>query len=158
MACNFVRAAGVSGGVIKRILVAILAGMFSTPAHASDVPVNYAGHYEVADKHPGRIFRLNLSQNGSRVHATFFAADRDAGAKPTGEGDGRVDDRGVLQFKFKDSLANEGTATLEPFNDSYRFELRITKFIDPGPLHFYGVLTMKRMPETPLKDVASGAP
>jgi hypothetical protein len=27
---------------------------------------------------------------------------------------------------------------------AYRFELRVTKFTDPGALHFYGVISMKK--------------
>jgi hypothetical protein len=147
---------GVSRGVIKRIIFVVLAGMLPTLAHASDVRVNYTGHYEVVDKHPERIFTLYLNQSGSRVHVTFSAADlNDAGARPTGEGDGRVNDRGILKFKFKDNFANEGVATLEPAKNYYRFEMRITKLINPGPLHFYGVLIMKKASDELQKRVSS---
>ena len=131
--------------MIKRILVVILAGLLPTLAHASGGPVNYAGHYELADKHPGRIFTMDLSQSGSRVHVMFYASTQgDLEAQPTGEGRGRVNDRGILEFTFKDNFANEGTATLAPAGKGYRVELRVTKFVDPSPLHFYGVLTVKK--------------
>jgi hypothetical protein len=132
---------------MKRLLLFVLfAAALPTVAHASDAKkINYTGHYEAADKHPGRVFRLDLAQKGSRVHATFFACDlANGGPKPTGEGDGRVNDEGILKFKFKDNLADEGTATFEPAGKTYRFELRVTKFTDPGALHFYGVISMKK--------------
>src|ERR1700683_1534710 len=119
--------------------------MLPTLAHASDVPVNYTGHYELVDNHPERVFTFDMSQNGSRVHVTFCAAVLNGpGAKPTGEGGGRVNDRGVLDFTFKDNFANEGAATFEPANNGYRVEMRVTRFVDPAPLHFYGVLIMKK--------------
>ena len=132
----------------KRILVVMLAAILPTLAHASGVPVNYAGHYELVDHHPERVFTLDLSQSGTRVHVTFSAADPgDPVAKPTGEGQGRVNGRGILEFTFKDNFANEGTATLAPANDRYRVEMRITKFVDPAPLHFYGALLLKKTPD-----------
>jgi hypothetical protein len=132
---------------MKRLLLLLLASALPIFAHASDSQkINYTGHYEAADKSPGRVFKLTLMQKGTRVHAIFFAADLNTGGpKPTGEGDGRVDDKGVLQFKFKDNLADEGTAMLEPAGRTYRFELRVTKFTDPGALHFYGVISMKKI-------------
>jgi hypothetical protein len=143
--------------VIRRTLLVILAGLLSTLAHASDAPVDYSGHYELVDRHPERIFTLDLTQKGSRVHVVFFAAIlNDPGAKPIGQGEGRINDRGVLQFTFKDNFLNEGTATIEPVNDDFRVEMRITKFVDPAPLHFYGALTMKKKPDTSLKIVSSG--
>jgi hypothetical protein len=143
--------------VIKRILVIILTGMLPTLAYASAVSVNYAGHYELVDNHPDRIFTLDLSQSGSRVKVAFFAAVlNDPGAKPSGKGLGRVNEQGVLEFTFKDSFANEGIGTLEPASNGYRIEMRITKFVDPAPLHFYGDLTMKRTSDKLQKIVSSG--
>jgi hypothetical protein len=142
---------------VKRLLLVLLACVLPTFTHASDAKNNYTGHYEAADKHPGRVFRLDLTQKGSRVHATFFACDlNNGGPKPAGEGDGRVNDRGILQFKFKDNLANEGTATFEHAGNAYRFELRVTKFVDPGVLHFYGVISMKKTGDpAPLTNVTA---
>lgn len=119
--------------------------MLPVSAYASTGPVNYAGHYELVDNHPDRVFTLDLSQSGSRVKIAFFAAVlNDPGAKPEGKGLGRVNSRGILNFTFKDSFANEGTGTLEPAGDGYRIEMRITKFVDPAPLHFYGDLTVRK--------------
>ena len=146
----------VLGYVIKRIFGVILAGMLPTLAYASDKPVNYTGHYELVDNHPDRIFTLDLSQSGSRVKVVFFAEVRnDPGAKPAGKGLGRVNDQGILEFTFKDSFANEGSGTLEPANNGYRIEMRITKFVDPAPLHFYGDLTLRRTSDKLQKIVSS---
>ena len=114
-------------------------------AFAAERP-NFAGYYEPATPSSGRIFKLSLTQDGSRVHAVFCASDAgDPDSQPTGEGDGRVNSDGVLEFKFKDSHENKGTATLVHEKDHYRFEMRVTKIADAAPLHFYGVLTMKRV-------------
>lgn len=134
----------------KPILFVIFAALLPVLAHASNAALNYNGHYELVDNHVNRVFTLDLSQSGSSVHGTFCAADPgDPAAKPTGEGKGRVNGHGVLEFTFKDSFANEGTATLEPAGNGYRFEMRITKFVDPAPLHYYGALTLKKTSDSP---------
>jgi len=136
---------GVSNRVIKHALFAILAGMLSLVAQASSDTTNFTGHYELVDSRAGRVFTLDLNQTGSRVHITFFAAIQGVpGAKPAGEGEGRVTGDGNLEFTFKDDFGNEGSATLTPADHKYQLQMRIEKFVDPGPLHFYGTLAMKK--------------
>ncbi len=140
----------------RHLLFVVLAGLLPVLARAGDGPANYTGHYELADNHPGRTFTMDLSQTGSRVHVIFCAsAVGDPEAKPVGEGKGRVNHDGVLEFTFKDNFANEGSATFSPpQNGNYQVEIRVTKFIDPSPLHFYGVLTVKKTSDT-LQKVAA---
>jgi hypothetical protein len=129
-------------GLRMAVIVAALAATFS--GLASSTKTTYNGHYELADAKAARMFSLDVKQTGSRADVAFSAAMADgSGAAPDGEGKGRVED-GVLSFDFKDSFNNEGTCTLESRNDGYHLSMTVTKVVDPGPLHFYGNILLKK--------------
>ena len=145
--------------MIPRLVVVLLAGLLPLLARASDAPVNYAGHYELVDTHPERVFRLDLQPSGSRFKLVFFAAiTNQDGAQPKGRGLGRVNGDGVLEFTFHDDFGNEGTGTLtrtDVVSQSYHLEMRVTQFVDPGPLHFYGALTMHKISDAAPKSAVA---
>jgi hypothetical protein len=129
------------------MIVAVLFGTLSGRASATET--NYNGHYELVDAKAARIFTLDVRQTGSRADVSFSAAMADgSGAAPDGTGKGRVED-GVLSFAFKDSFNNEGTCTFESRNDGYHLSMTVTKVVDPGPLHFYGTVLLKKISDKP---------
>jgi len=134
-------------GLRMAVIAAALFGTLS--GHASSTETNYNGHYELVDAKAARTFTLDVRQTGSRADVSFSAAMADgSGAAPDGTGKGRVED-GVLSFAFKDSFNNEGTCTLESRNDGYHLSMTVTKVLDPGPLHFYGTVLLKKTSDKP---------
>jgi len=133
-----------------RMAVLVAAALLGTlSGRASSTGTNYGGHYELTDAKAARTFTLDVRQTGSRADVSFSAAMADgSGAAPDGAGKGRVED-GVLSFAFTDSFNNEGTCTLESRNDGYHLSMTVTKVVDPGPLHFYGNVLLKKTSHKP---------
>jgi hypothetical protein len=125
------------------LILALSAAVHADPAGQTD----YSGHYELAaGAKASRTFTLDVTQKPKQSEAkiSFSAAMSDgSGSAPDGDGKGEVED-GVLNFKFKDSFNNEGTATLTEKKGKYLLSLTLTKVVDPGPLHFYGNMALVR--------------
>ena len=103
-------------------------------------PVDFTGHYELADAHADRSFSLDITQTGTKTDLSFSASMNDgSGAAPDGDGKGKMDTPGILTFTFKDSFENEGIGTLEFKKDGYHLKLTATKVVEPRPLRFYGL-------------------
>ncbi len=132
------------------LLVAIGFTATSPFLHASPPPGAFAGNYELAGNRSDRTFSLEIKpdSHSHRYKISFSAAMADgSGAAPDADGTGKLED-GVLSFKFKDSFANEGTATLQPkpHSDVYQLDMVVTKMAEASPLHFYGTLLLKKIP------------
>lgn len=134
---------------IVRALAVILAATTGI-AHAAPPPA-FDGNYELAGHRTDRTFSLAITHEGHdtrHVKVSFSAAMADgSGAAPDADGSGKIRD-GVLSFKFKDSFANEGTATLspKPHTDIYQLDMVVTKVAEASPLHFYGTLLLRKVP------------
>jgi len=129
------------------ILITVLVGALSGQALATET--NYNGHYELIDAKKSRTFSLEVKQTGTRADVSFSAAMADgSGAAPDGTGKGHVED-GVLTFTFTDSFSNEGTCTLESKPGGFHLSMTMTRVVDPGPLHFYGNLALKKTSDKP---------
>jgi hypothetical protein len=98
-------------------------------------------------------FELRIMQTGSRAHVEFTAAFGDGhSAAPDGDGDGTVSATGVLNFHWRDSFFNEGTATLRPKGkSSYMLSMHPTKIVEQRPLQLYGDAVSLTKKSTPAK-------
>jgi hypothetical protein len=129
-------------------LCALLLGLFLTvPASAAPtVKPDYSGNFVLAGKRTDRAFFLAVDLKGRRAKVNFSASMVDgSGASPDAEGAGKIEDD-VLNFKFKDSFANEGTCKLRllPGTSIYQLDMVVTKVVEPSPLHFYGTLQLQK--------------
>ena len=130
------------------LLVTLTLAMAPASAEAKPAP-NYAGSYELAGKRTDRVFSLDVKLTGRRAQVSFSAAMADgSGAAPDAAGTGKVADD-ILTFKFKDSFDNEGTCKLQylPNSDLYQLDMVVTKVVESSPLHFYGTLQLKKVPD-----------
>jgi hypothetical protein len=127
-----------------QILLVLSAGLLGG-VEAQAGTVNYTGHYELADAKADYVFSLNVTQTGTKADVSFSASMADgSGAAPDGDGKGDVDAHGTLQFKFKDSFANEGTGTLTSSADGYHLKMDPTTTVDPRAVRFYGDVLLKK--------------
>ncbi len=119
-------------------------------AGARAAAADYTGHYELANTKADYAFSLDVTQTGSEVHLTFSASMTDgSGAAPDGDGQGRINPAGTLEFTFKDSFDNAGSGTLVPGPEGYHLKLNPTTVADPRVLHLYGDAVLKKTADKP---------
>jgi hypothetical protein len=134
--------------LLPLLLMATL--VLAIPAHAAPAP-SFNGNYELAGKRTDRVFSLEVKQSGKRATINFSASMADgSGAAPDADGSGKIED-GVLSFKFKDTFENEGTCKLQYQSSTnvYQLDMVVTKVVESRPLHFYGTLLLRKIPEQP---------
>ena len=62
--------------------------------------IDFTGHYELV-RSAKTAFAFDVQQNGNSAAISFSAAHQDgSGAAPDGDGKGRLNSRGELEFKF----------------------------------------------------------
>jgi hypothetical protein len=99
---------------------------------------NYTGHYETPASKTDWSFSLDVTQTGSKATVTFSAGMADgSGAAPDGGGDGKIDAKGALRFKFSDSFGNEGAGVLTKGKDGYHLSMNVTKEVESRAMIFY---------------------
>jgi hypothetical protein len=133
---------------ILQALFAMTALALAIPAHAAPAP-NFNGNYELAGNRTDRVFSLEVTQSGTRAKISFSASMADgSGAAPDADGAGKIA-HGVLSFKFKDSFDNEGACKLQYQSATgvYQLDMVVTKVVESPPLHFYGTLLLKKIPD-----------
>ena len=115
-------------------------------ACATDKPaIDFSGHYELA-KSSKAVFAADVQQKGTTAAVSFSASRQDgSGAAPDGDGKGRLNSRGELEFKFSDSFENTGTATLRRKGNVFRLSMKMTKVVEPRAVVFYGDHLLKRV-------------
>ena len=101
---------------MRVLIAAAILSISCTSAFAQtpdkSTPVNFTGHYELADTTSDRSISLDITQTGIKAAISFSAAMNDgSGAAPDGDGIGKVNKAGVLRFTFTDSFNNECSPT-----------------------------------------------
>jgi hypothetical protein len=113
-------------------------------------PVDYTGHYELADAKADSVFAIDITQTGTTAEVSFSAAMVDgSGAAPDGEGHGAINAAGVLTFTFKDSFDDAGTGTLAAGPHGYILKLDPTTVAEPRTLRFYGTVLLNKTADKP---------
>jgi len=134
---------------MKRLLaLAFLAVAFA--AHAADPTADsLTGHYELTKKGKSSL-TFDVLQKGKSATTSFSAANVDgSGAAPDGDGEGTLNAKGELEFKWTDTFDNAGTGTFRRDGKVYHLSLKPTKVNEPRAMVFYGDLTLKRTSTKP---------
>ena len=108
----------------------------------------FAGEY--ADKHylnGSAVFQMSIEGSGNSTQVWYSAIRHDAqGAAPEGQGVGRDNGKGTLEFKFEDSCHNSGTGTITKSGDDIVVSMKTTRKVDAGCAAFYGAnMRLKRV-------------
>lgn len=134
---------------MKRFLIlAVLA--ITAAAHAADPTADsLTGHYELAKKSNSPL-SFDVQQKGKSATTSFSAGHADgSGAAPDGDGEGTLNAKGELEFKWTDTFDNAGTGTLRHDGKLYHLSLKPTKVAEPRAVVFYGEITLKRTSTKP---------
>ena len=87
-----------------------------------------------------------MQQKGKTAKTSFSAGHADgSGAAPDGDGEGALNAKGELEFKWTDTFDNAGTAILRRDGKQFHLSMKTTKTTDPRALVFYGEITLKRL-------------
>ena len=143
--------AGAAGMTALPNLLLAVGALFLGAMAAPAAPVDYTGHYELADTKSDSVFALDVTQTGAKATVSFSAAmvDGSAGAAPDGDGQGALDATGALTFTFKDSFDDAGTGTLTAGPHGYILQLDPTTVAEPRTLRFYGTVRLKKLADQP---------
>jgi hypothetical protein len=134
---------------IGLLIASIFWAWLCVPAALASAP-NYTGHYETPASKTDWSFSLDVTQTGSKATITFSAGMADgSGAAPDGDGGGKLDAKGALQFTFKDSFDNEGTGTLVAGKNGYQLTMNVTKGVEPRALVFYQEIILIKKSDKP---------
>jgi len=110
---------------------------------------SFTGHYELA-KSTKSPFALDVLMKDKTATTSFSAGHADgSGAAPDGDGEGTLNAKGELEFKWTDTFDNAGTATLRRDGKFYHLSMKPGKVADPRALVFYGEITLKRLSTKP---------
>jgi hypothetical protein len=100
---------------------------------------SFAGEY--ADKkfiNGQGVFQMSLEQNGKNISVFFSAAHSDGhGAAPEADGTGTLTSKGMVEFKWEDSLKNAGTGTIARSGNDVIVSIKTTRVADARCLEFY---------------------
>ena len=134
-------------------LTSIIFLLFSSgpvsPVRSADPAESLTGHYELVKK--GRdVLSFDVLQVGKKVTLSFSAAHVDgSGAAPDGDGEGKVNTKGELEFKWTDTFDNAGTGNFHHEGKTYRLTLNTTKVTDARAMAFYGERFLQRTSTKP---------
>jgi hypothetical protein len=129
---------------MKSLLVLTLL-LLACIGRAADQPAkDFTGHYELA-KSGKSVFSLDVEQKGKTATMAFSASHFDgSGAAPDGDGEGQLNAKGELVFKWTDSFLNGGTAVLRRDGKRFRLSMEPLKVEDSRCMVFYGDILFKR--------------
>jgi hypothetical protein len=134
---------------MKRLLALVFLALAVTVHAADPAAASLTGHYELAKKSNSPL-SFDVLQKGNAATTSFSAGHADgSGAAPDGDGEGTLNARGELTFKWTDTFDNAGTGTLRHDGKLYHLSLKTTKVVDPRATVFYGEITLKRTSPKP---------
>lgn len=134
---------------MKRLLVLAFLAVALVARGADPAAESLTGHYELAKKSKSPL-SFDVLQKGKGATTSFSAGNVDgSGAAPDGDGEGTLNAKGELEFKWTDTFDNAGTGTFRRDGKLYHLSLKPTKVADPRALVFYGDLTLKRTSTKP---------
>jgi len=134
---------------MKHLLVLTLLAITFVARAAEPAADSLTGHYELAKKSKSPL-SFDILQKGKNATTSFSAGNADgSGAAPDGDGEGALNAKGELEFKWTDTFDNAGTGTFRRDGKVYRLSLKPTKVTDPRAVAFYGELTLKRTSTKP---------
>jgi hypothetical protein len=130
---------------MKYLLILTWLALAITMRAADPGADTFTGHFELA-KRTNSPFALDVQQKGKTATTSFSAGHADgSGAAPDGDGEGALNAKGELEFKWTDTFDNAGTAILRRDGKLFHLAMKTTKTTDPRALVFYGEITLKRL-------------
>ena len=134
---------------MKRFLVLALLAITVVARAADPAADSLTGHYELAKKSNSPL-SFDVQQKGKSATVSFSAAHTDgSGAAPDGDGEGTLNAKGELKFKWTDTFDNAGAGTFRRDGKLYHLSLKPTKVAEPRAVVFYGEITLKRTSTKP---------
>ena len=147
MSCS--RSAVASIKTVKHLLALVFLAVAIAARATDPAPGDFTGHYELV-KRTKSPFALDVQQKSRTATTSFSAGNADgSGAAPDGDGEGALNSKGELEFKWTDTFDNAGTATLRRDGKLYHLSMKNTKAAEPRALSFYGEITLKRISTKP---------
>lgn len=108
---------------------------FSTRAAHAQLAGEYA---DKSYRGGSAVFQMSIEGGGNATQVWFSAIRHDAqGAAPEGQGYGKMNNKGALEFRFDDSCHNSGTGTITKSGDDIIVSMNATKKADAGCAAFY---------------------
>ena len=134
---------------MKRFLILAFLAIVTIVRAADPAADSLTGHYELAKKSKSPL-SFDLLQKGKSATTSFSAGNADgSGAAPDGDGEGTLNAKGELEFKWTDTFDNGGTGTFRRDGKLYHLSLKPTKVADPRAVVFYGEITLRRTSTKP---------
>jgi hypothetical protein len=134
---------------MKTLLPLLFLGLTLAVRAADPATGDFTGHYGLTKK-TNSPFALDVQQSGKSAKTSFSAGNADgSGAAPDGDGEGAINAKGELAFKWTDTFDNAGTGTLRREGKLYHLSLKPTKVTDPRAVVFYGEITLKLLSKKP---------
>jgi hypothetical protein len=135
---------------MNRFLALVVLAITATTIRAADpAAASLTGHYELVKK-GNAVLSFDVQQKDKNAATSFSAGHADgSGAAPDGDGEGTVNAKGELEFKWTDTFDNAGTGVLRHDGKLYHLSLKPTKVTDPRAVVFYGEITLKRTSTKP---------
>jgi len=105
----------------------------------------FGGKYEAAARGKS-FFSFEVAPKGDGFSVSFSAGNEDgSGAAPDGDGTGKLNKRGELEFTFEDSFANKGRGVLRRDGKQFVVTLDLTATKDSRAAVHYGERRLKRI-------------
>lgn len=114
--------------------------LIATAVNSLSAEPNWAGQYTNKNFLNGEaVFDMSIAQSGNVIQVAFDAAYNDGhGAAPDGVGQGRIDGRNAVEFKWNDSFHNSGTGTITRAGNGIVVSMKTRRVGDSRCLVFYG--------------------
>ena len=101
---------------------------------------SFTGEY--ADKNyqnSSAAFHMSIEGSGNNTQGWFSVGKNNgAGSAPEGQGTGKINSKGALEFKFEDSCRNSGTGTITRSGADIIVSMTTTRKADTSCAAFYG--------------------
>ncbi len=124
----------------SRSLLCALAAMLGIISAIAADSSNWVGEYATKNFLNGQaVFQMSIEQSGKAIQIAFDAGYNDGhGAAPDATGQGRITDKGTIEFRWEDSFNNSGTGTIAHAGDGIIASLKMSHVVEPRCLALYG--------------------
>ena len=128
----------------RHLLLTAIAFVFSISAAQAQLAGEYA---DKSYRGGSAVFQMSIEGSGNGTQVWFSAIRHDAqGSAPEGQGYGKMNSKGALEFRFDDSCHNSGTGTITKSGDDILVSMSVTKKADAGCAAFYSAsMKLKRV-------------
>jgi hypothetical protein len=101
---------------------------------------SFAGEYANKNYQGGNaVFQMSIEGSGNNMRVWFSVGRNDGrGSAPEGEGPGKMNGKGTLEFRFEDSCHNSGRGTIARSGDDILVSMTTTRKADANCAAFYG--------------------